>query len=209
MQVNRIQNNNYNSQPKFGSLKITKDGVKALRKAFNPEQLKQVTQWGRELQSSKHFDLEIGAVCDELIYKFKHKASHRFDSEAPLHPASVKGNKLCACGVDLLDCGDWFYYDLKFPTGQEAGKAYSILSKHEQICTPYQRNSFDRLKWAVDSTKVLNQAAEHTKELRVDAHMSTPVSKNSMTVQTTEVANHTKPSLVQRVKKAWQVLKGN
>ena len=30
-----------------------------------------------------------------------------------------------------------------------------------------------------------------------------------MTVQTTEVANHTKPSLVQRVKKAWQVLKGN
>ncbi len=61
----------------------------------------------------------------------------------------------------------------------------------------------------MDSTKVLNQAAEHTKELRVDAHMSTPVAKNSMTVQTTEVANHTKPSLVQRVKKAWQVLKGN
>lgn len=218
MQVNRIQSNNYNNQPNFGVLRITETGAKALRKAFNPEQIEQITKWGKDLESTKHFDLEISAVIDDLFYTFRHKTNPRLSSEAPLFPVSVDRNILNARGVDLIDCGDKFYYNnLQFPTAQEAGEAYSKLVAHESTCTPYPRkiNSFDRLTWAVDSTKILDRATEHTGggAIRVGYYPTSPIIREQKTVQAVQTVEETtkssKPPFMQRLKNAWQALKGN
>lgn len=213
MLVNRIQSNKYNNQPNFKALIITKRGANALQKAFNPEQLEQVAKLGKELENTKHFDLKISAICGDLFYAFKHKTNPRLDSEAPLHPGALNGNRLYAYGIDLLDCGDIFSYrNLKFPTAQEAGEAYSKLSEHEEKCYPFSEaiNSFDKLKWAVDSTKILDKATEYTgSDAIVYGSVPSSVVKQSKQIQPTETTKPAKPSIIQRIKNAWQALKGN
>ncbi len=211
MQVIRTQSNNYNNQPNFKALIVTEKGAKALSKAFNPKQLEQITKWGKELKNTKHFDLEIDAVVNDLFYTFNHKTNSRLSSEAPLHPVSIKENALNACGVDLLDCGDWFYYNnLKFPTEQDACKAYATLSLYKKTCTPYFHNVFKRLEWAVESTKILDKSFEYMKQnpfvlMGYNKHsFLKPQSVTEQFKQTTE-----KPSILQRLKNAWQALKGN
>lgn len=219
MQVNRVQSNNYNNQPSFKKLIVTEKGAKALRKAFSPEQLEQVAKLGKELENTKHFDLRINAICDDLFYAFKHKTNPHLDSEAPLHPCTLNGNRLDAYGIDLLDCGDIFSYrNLRFSTAKEAKKAYSKLSEHLEKCYPFPNtiNSFDKLKWAVDSTKILDSAAEYTgSDYIVYDSLSSSVVRKSKPIQVTETTQEVKstkpikPSIMQRIKNAWQALKGN
>ncbi len=214
MQVNRIQSINQSQQStNFKALKITEKGAKALKKAFDSKQLEEVAKLGDELKNTKHFDLNISAIGDDLFYKFKHKTNPRLDSEAPLHPRSLKGNKLGAYGIDLLDCGDIYIYgNLRFPTAKEAGEAYSKLSEHAEKCYPfpYATNSFDKLKWAVDSTKILDRATEYTgSDAIVYGAGPSSVVKQSKQIQPTKTVKVSKPSITQRIKNAWQALKGN
>jgi len=211
MRVNRIQNNNYNSQPSFGTLNITKQGAKALRKAFSPEQLEQIKVWSKELESTKHFDLEVKAsYTDNLIYIFRHKTNSHLDSEAPLHAISVKDRELQACGVDLLDCGDWFYYhNLKFPTKQEAANAYTKLTAHENVCRPYRPNNFDDFKWVVDSVKILDKTSEYTESNKIRRIAETILNKQSADKVQPKTVVTEKPALRERIANAWQALKGN
>ena len=151
-----------------------------------------------------------------MFYTFKHHTNSRLNSEAPLHPLSLNGNRLSARGVDLLDCGDIFTYsNLEFPTAQEANKAYSKLLKHKQTCTPYpyKINSLERLEWAVDSTKILDRATEYTGSDYIRGIVQPrTVAKQAEKIQTNQVATTEKvenSSFMLRLKNAWQVLKGN
>lgn len=206
MQVNRIQNNNYNSSPNFGALKITENGKNALLKAFNPEQLKQVAKWEKELESTKHFDLEVNAIMDELYYKFRHKTNPHLSSEGPLHSVEVKGQNLVACGVDLLDCGDWFYYNLTFPTAKEAGNAYATLASYKAACRPYRPNNFEDFNWAADSIKILDKSIKNTKSNKVTQVVE---EHNVIPTEQPKVNVPAKPSFMKRLKNAWKALKGN
>lgn len=118
------------------------------------------------------------------------------NSEAPLHPVNTTNNQLFAYGIDLIDCGDTFSYNnLKFPTSKEAADASSILESHQKACTPYQRNDFKRLHWAVDSLKILDKAYTN---------------KNiEKTNETPNATKNIKTSFIQRLKNAWQALKEN
>lgn len=215
MQINKVQSNNYGNQPNFGMLKITERGAKALCKAFNPEQLEQIGKLGKELENTKHFDLEVSSIMDDLFYKFVHKTNNNLDSEAPLHPVSINGKTLKAFGVDLLDCGDTFTYNnLEFPSAQEAGKAYAELSTFEKNCTPIlnNRNLFERLEWAVKSTKILDRVSEHigSDNIRIGYHPTMPTIREPKPAQiAAETTKPAKPSLTQRLKNAWEALKGN
>lgn len=110
------------------------------------------------------------------------------------------------------------YTNLRFPTAQEAVEAYSKLSEHADNCYPflYATNSFDKLKWAVDSTKILDSATEYTgSDAIVYGQGSSPVvrkSKPTQIIETTQEVKQASPiklSIMQRIKNVWQALKGN
>ncbi len=213
MQVNRIQSYNYSNQPNFKALILTKNGTKVLRRVFSKEQLEQVAKVRKDLGNTKHFDLEIDAIGNELFYEFKHKTNHFLNSEAPLHPRTLNGNKLGAYGISLLDCGEIYTYEnLRFPTTKEAEEAYSKLSEHAEKSRHISCavNSFDNFKWAVDSTKILDRAAEYTgSDAIIYGSSPSSVVKQPKPILPTETAKASKPSITQRIKNAWQALKGN
>ena len=215
MQVNRVQTNNYNNQPNFGTLRITEQGLKALHKAFKPEQFEQINKWGKELDSTKHFDLEIGAILDDLNYSFRHKTDEKLSSDAPLRPIYNAYNKISASGTDLIDAGDTFTYNnLRFSTDADATKAYKILAEHAKTCKPYNRNDIKTLHWAVDATKILEKATEHTgsDSIRIVQRtipFKTTIIEPAKPTQKTENINHIKQFFINQLKKAWNILIGD
>lgn len=217
MRVNQVQTNCYNNRPNFRKLEITEEGATFLKTNLTPSEMEQVTKWGRELEDTRFFDLEIDTTMGREFLKLRSKITPQFDSEGPLFASrDCKGNKFNTYGRDLLDCGDWFSYDLEFPTEQEAQKAYDKLLHFESKCTPYTAGSImDKIEWAVESTKILEKASEYAgaKSIRWRTEMpqsTTIISKKPAVTQEPEITKGpAKSSFTQRLKNAWQALKGN
>lgn len=147
--------------------------------------------------------------CDVLSFKFKHKIESRFDSEGPLHAVRRYGNKIIAYGIDLTDRSDVFLYNnLKFPTEKEAVEAFSRLAAHERACIPYHHNDLNRIHWAVDSTKILDEAAIHTGSYDI-RRINQTKQQNSRVITRPPVEASDKKSFIKQLKKVWQIIKGN
>ena len=193
MQVHNIQSNNYTSynSPNFGKLILTQSG-ETLIKSYSEgaEILQKIDMWKKELAETKFFDLEIDELCERLFISIKSISSPWQCCEAPLKVYNQpKGKKFVAYGTDLLDCGDWVSYPLKFATNEDANAAYNILKGH------HNHFPLNEVNWAVDSVKILEKAYDNM----FHKH---PKASDSATKKAAKIP------LGKRLKNAWLALKG-
>lgn len=191
MQVQKVQSNNYKNcnLPKFGALNITERGQKLLNiwGSSYPEILPKFDIWKKGLANTKNFDLEIDELHKDLWLKIFSK-NHDYPScEGPLrvHERAKRG-KLWVYGTDLIDCGDFVSYSLKFAAKNDADVAYDTLKGYQNRKEVYgSLNLPEKIQYAVDSVKILEQASNHKSTPNVD-----------------------KLPFRQRLKNAWAALKG-
>lgn len=197
MQVHNVQSNNYTSYNSlnFGKLNLTEPGEKLIKSLpEGAEILQKIDIWKNELAETKFFDLEIDELCKRLFITIKSKYSDWMSCEAPLKVSEAyddepKGKKFSAYGTDLLDCGDWVTYPLKFATNKDAETAYYTLKRH------HNHFPINNVAWAVDSVKILEKAFENM------------YPKMAAVSHSTEEMIPKTP-FIQRLKNAWQALKG-
>ena len=156
MRVQQINNQDY--QPSFEKLKITQTARKLMSEKFNAQQLEQIKIWEKELGNTNHYDLRISGVVDRFVLMLDHKPTINGSFEGPLHAEDVAGKKLNVWGTDILDCGDFVGFKLKFPSKKEAREAFDVLKNHEKS----KYDNFNRIAWAVDSTKIINKALDNS-----------------------------------------------
>ena len=198
MQVQTIQSNNYNA-PNFGTLQVTKEGRKLIKSWSGRANVwRHINMWKKELADTKYFDLQFDGLCKNLFPIIKSKNPYdTCNCEAPLRVYDEpEGKKLYVSGTDLIDCGDWVGYSLKFKTEKDAMNAYHTLKKYMH---GYSMATIEKMQWTVDSVKILEQAFENM--------YGTKSFKNKGASSASETKN-TKLPFLQRLKNAWQALKG-
>jgi hypothetical protein len=166
MQINRIQGNYSQS---FGALNIDGAGRKAILKHFNPEQIKQIKVWKKDLAKTKNFDLDITTSVDDIYLIFNNKKHPFSSSEGPLQPAMPRGNEIKAWGFDIFNSGNPVVHNLKFSTPQEATQAYETLTAHRRkFMETGNKDQFERVAWAVDSTKILEKSHDYMEKAGIN-----------------------------------------
>ena len=198
MQVQTIQSNNYNA-PNFGALQVTKEGRKLIKSWSGRANVwRHINMWKKELAATKYFDLQFDGLCKNLFPIIKSKNTYDSSNcEAPLRVYNEpKGKNLYVSGIDLIDPGDWVGYPLKFKTKEDAENAYNTLKKYMHDSS---MPTVEKMQWIVDSVKILEQAFENM--------YGTKIFKKEVP----SFSSETKPAKLpfpERLKKAWQALKG-
>ena len=198
MQVQTIQSNNYNA-PNFGALQITKEGRKLIKSWSGRANVwRHINTWKKELAATKYFDLQFDGLCKNLFPIIKSKNPYyTYNCEAPLRVSDEpKGKHLWVAGTDLIDCGDWVGYPLKFKTKEDAENAYNTLKKHQH---GNSMTTIEKMQWTVDSVKILEQAFENMYGIKIFKNWGP---------STASETKNTKLPFMQRLKNAWQALKG-
>lgn len=175
MFISPISVNSYKQS--FGELKITDKAQKILESTLSPTQLESVNTWKDELGSSKHFDLEISDICDDLLITFKNKKNPQMASELPLRAWQQKGDTIIAVASNILDCSDYDVYNLKFKNANDAIGAYGALKSCEYDY--HSRTNFDEISWAVDNMKILEETFDYMENASNEDFSDEDNSKNS------------------------------
>lgn len=204
MQVHNIQSNNYNLQnsPNFGELKISESGMKFLKSNIkNPEKFTYIETLKQKLANTKYFDLVIDKYGNDLYAHINSKNSIiKYGCEHGLHAHKIlEDNALHVYGTDQLDVGDWVSYKLNFNSNHDAITAYNKLNEYSSGCNYEEWDEaeiINELDWAVYSTELLENEAKNRDNQ--STHFAA-VSKSE---------TETKEPFLQRLKKAWQALKG-
>lgn len=201
MQVNRVQSNN--NQPNFKALKFT-EGTKSLLKTLSGEELLQIKQLQKEVANTKHWDFEVKghATRDYFWGEFINKDKSYYGAvlDGNLHPWKREDNIVT---MKSYDCEDDYYDKFRFPSAGRAEQVQSTLVNAERLSNP-----FEQIKQFVKTLKVLE---ESTAFMLVE-NASKVASKAGIDVVSTKVAENIQPEkllFTQRLKNAWQALKGN
>lgn len=172
MRISPISNSNYKQN--FGSL-IIKDGAEHVLNKLTLDELKQLKQWEKELENTKEFNLSLNPYGHRLFIKHEHKTNpQKYDSEGPLSAGQTQqGKVLMAAGVDLLDCGDWFWYNLVYKTKERAKEVQSDLIR---LRNNYNNNKtvFNDIKWAVQGIKYMEEGFGHNIENAIEKNKNNP-----------------------------------
>ena len=196
MQVQIIQSNNYQhyGSPAFGTLKVSENAQKMINSRYDSSVSQMIGTWKKELDSTKHWNLNIFEICDQLWMAIESKNSYsKSDCEAPLS-VSVKpeSNTFYVYGR-CIGGGGYVWYRPEFPSHKDAENAYNTLKKYQDMQdTDKDIDTVDKIAWAVDSVKILEQAYEN---------MINPKKENPES----EIK---KLPLSIRIKNAFQALKG-
>lgn len=184
MHISPISNNNHKQG--FSSL-IIKDNATPILNLMSLDELKDIKKWANELENTKEFDLVVNRNCTDLFVKYVHKTNiYEEDSEGPLHYAGKqKGRNLLVAGIDLLDPGDWFYYDLKFKNKKRADEIRFNLKELEYN---HKKNDTDYnlMKWAVQGIKYLEEGYGHDIEKKIASSKNKPVKNKILDLLITE-----------------------
>lgn len=160
MQIGKI--NNYDTN--FGKLIITERGQKFLSDKLTTTQLSYVETCKKELEDTKHFDLEIDGMKDFFIRLLPKNKSYK-ECGVPFVPDVLDGIKIKVWGRDLSDCWSITDYDLHFPTRQKAADAYNSLKNYSaKSMSCSHKDKFNIFKWAVDSAKIINESYDYMHE---------------------------------------------
>lgn len=206
MQVNRTQSNNYGNQPNFGMLNFDKSAIPVL-KNLSVKELKEVRNLKKEAAKTKRWNLTISSVSDGMFYaKYKDVRGLK-----PEHHVSLDSYRLSndTVYVHSYTCDENVPDKLRFPTAERAREVYNFM--HTEY---YKLSPFGQIKKFVDTLRYLDESYEYmaknpiiqkVEQVNTSKVANTVVTKP--TVQKTVITN--KPSLTQRIKNAWQALKGN
>ncbi|MCM1338623.1 MAG: hypothetical protein NC191_03015 [Muribaculaceae bacterium] len=166
MQVSRIPSNNFNNQPNFGELIISSGAKRALKKMLNSTELEQVAKWKEELQSTKNWDLEMYLDDDRLRTKFQDK-KHPKNGFLNAVSGGMAGDVFVAHGRPLFPSTYVDAYllpypyencsELRYPTKRESYNAFCRLKEAELKYFEGGNKTIDRISWAVEATKVLEE----------------------------------------------------
>lgn len=204
MQVNRIQSNNYGNQPNFGMLKFDKSAIPIL-KTLTADELTQVVKLKKEAAKTKRWNLTISSVSDRKFYA-KYKDSRGLEPE---HHVSLDSYRLNndTVYVHSYTCDENVHDKLRFPTAERASEVYDSMRTEY-----YKLSPIEQIKKFVNTLRYLDESYEYMAK--------NPITQKAEQVNSSKVVATvgTKPivqkiskklSIIQRIKNAWQALKGN
>lgn len=206
MQVNRIPSNNYSNQPNFGMLKFDKSATPLLKK-LSAKELKEVRKLEMKAAKTKRWNLTISSIRNGSFYAiFDDSYNLKFTHCGSLESYKLNKNKVHVHSYsqddDILDT-------LRFPTAKRARKVYNSMYGEY-----YNLSPFEQIKKFVNALKYLDESYEYMaknpiikKAEQVNVPKTTTAVVTKPAVQ--ETVSNKKLSITQRIKNAWQALKGN
>ena len=208
MQVQNINSNNYRNSysPNFGLMNVTEKGQKLLNKWWGqaPEKMDKINGWKKDLLKTDNFDLNFEELCKDMFLIIESKNPDWPSCEAPLRVYNFpKGRRLDVFGTDLIDCGDFVSYPLEFGTNQDAVEAYNTLKSYQKEGAIY---TIDKVKWAVDSVKILEKAFKYMENPKVEKNVAE--TSKAAEIATPIETKADKVPFLERLKNAWLALKG-
>ena len=196
MQVQTIQSNDYKryNSPNFGELKVTEGAQKIINSWQKDSISKAIDTWTKELNNTKHWNLNILENCGKLWMALESKNNYsKSDCEAPLSvSAKPESNTFYVYGR-CIGGGGYVWYRPEFPSHKDAENAYNTLKKYQDMQdTDKDIDTVDKIAWAIDSVKFMEMAYENM----INSKKENPESEIK------------KLPLSIRIKNAFQALKG-
>lgn len=204
MQVNKIQSNNYGKLPNFGMLKFDKSATPLLEK-LSVKELKEVRKLKKKAAKTKRWNLTISSIRNGSFYAiFDDSYNLMFTHCGSLESYKLNKNKVHVHSYsdddDILDT-------LRFPTTKRAREVYNSMNGEY-----YQLSPFEQIKKFVNALTYLDESYEYMAKnpiIKKVEQVNGPKAVTTLVQKPIEenVINK-KLSITQRIKNAWQTLKG-
>ena len=161
MQVQIIQSNNYQhyGSPAFGTLKVSEGAQKLINLKQNSAVSQMIDTWKKELDCTKHWDLNILECCNKLWMAIESKNNYSKSAcEAPLMVHAEPENKIFYVKGRCIGGEGYVWYRPEFPSHKDAENAYNTLKKYQDM---QDIDTINKIAWAGNSVKIMEQAYEN------------------------------------------------